>query len=133
MSFFSKFIAKKIDRARAEEPDFEHQQEVERAAEYPDPTPMAPPIGYKKQPSIWAQQKEMIRRIRLEEHDQGMETFEEADDFDVDDDFEPSTPFEKGFDLSEEPPTQNEPPQAAPPQPVAAAPPPAVPEPPKAP
>lgn len=114
MSFYSKFVKAKIKRAYK--------------GETPDPTPMAPPIGYKKQPSIWEQQREMIRQIRLQEHDDGMETFEEADDFDVDDDFEPSTPFEKGFDPVEEPPTPpNVPPQAAPPQTVAPEAPPAVP------
>lgn len=133
MSFFSKFMVFKLERAGEFEPHFERSERVERGAEFPDPTPMSPPIGYKKQPSIWQQQKELIRRIRLEEHDRGMETFEEADDFEVDDDFEPSTPFEKGFDLPEEPPMQKEPPKAAPPQPVAATPPPAVPEPVKAP
>lgn len=130
MSFFSKFVRLKIERAQHHEPDHEFQDKVERAAEYPDPTPMAPPIGYKKVPSIWEQQKALIRAARLEEHEAGMETFEEADDFDVDDDFEPSTPFEAGFDYPTEPPPtpQAAPPEAGPPpQPVPPAAPPAPP------
>jgi len=54
----------------------------------PDPTPMAPPIGYKKQPSMVEIVREMVRseRLRQEAMAAGHETFEEADDFDVDDD-----------------------------------------------
>lgn len=107
----SKFIKAKLDRAFP--------------GEVTDPTPMAPPIGYKKQPSIWEQQRALIRQ-ELSRHaeSQGFESFEESDDFDVDDDFDPTTPYEADFD----PPTEKvveafqtpkAPPEAAPPQPVA--------------
>lgn len=66
----------------------------------PDPTPMAPPIGYKKQPSMVEIQRQLIRDTLSQyarENDQ--ETFEEAEDFDVGDDPElMRSPFENDFD-----------------------------------
>lgn len=65
-----------------------------------DPTPIAPPIGWKPEPSM----VEIIRaqiageRLRQEAEAAGKESFEEADDFDVDDDFDPSSPYEEIFD-----------------------------------
>lgn len=55
--------------------------------EYPDPTPIAPPIGYKKQPSMVQIVREQIRAAHLARDLEaaGAETFEEADDFEVDD------------------------------------------------
>lgn len=90
--------------------------------EITDPTPMAPPVGYKKQPSIWEQQRALIRSElsrRAEEH--GLETFEEADDFEVGDDFDPSTPYEETFEPDVPTPPKVAP-AAPPPQPVHAAP-----------
>ena len=58
----------------------------------PDPVPIAPPIGYKKQPSM----VELIRaavqgeRLQLEAKLAGYETLEESEDFDIDD--EPDMP-----------------------------------------
>lgn len=65
-----------------------------------DPTPMAPPVGYKAAPSLADQIREMVRSERLARDlaEQGIETFEEADDFDVGDDYDPRTPFEETFD-----------------------------------
>lgn len=62
--------------------------------------PIAPPIGYKKQPSLAETIRAMVRQEKLaQELDaQGYETFEEADDFDVDDDFDPGHPYEAEFD-----------------------------------
>lgn len=53
----------------------------------PDPTPIAPPIGYKKQPSMVEIVREMVRSERLaaEARAMGHETFEESEDFDVGD------------------------------------------------
>lgn len=64
--------------------------------EVPDPTPMAPPLGYKRQPSMHELIKDMVRseRLRQEAEAQGHESFEDADDFDVDDDDEIKTPYE---------------------------------------
>lgn len=65
-----------------------------------DPTPIAPPIGYKKSPSIAEQIRTMIRseHLRQEAERAGYETFEEADDFDVGDDFDPKSPYEEVFE-----------------------------------
>lgn len=70
-------------------------------AEVPDSTPMAPPIGYKRVPSLSDQIREMIRseRLRQEAEAAGMETFDEADDFDVGDDYDPRSPYELDADL----------------------------------
>lgn len=66
-----------------------------------DPTPIAPPIGYKKQPSMVEIVREMVRGERLAQaaREGGHETFEESEDFDVDD--EPSqlrSEWENDFD-----------------------------------
>jgi len=67
--------------------------------EKPDPTPVAPPIGYLKQPSMWEQMREMVRReMSAAAVASGAESFEEADDFDVGDDFDPTSPYEEVFD-----------------------------------
>lgn len=52
-----------------------------------DPTPMAPPIGYTKQPSMVEIVRDMVRSAQLAQAAEaaGAETFEEADDFDVGD------------------------------------------------
>jgi len=52
-----------------------------------DPTPLAPPIGYKKAPSMIDIVRDMVRgeRLKQEALAAGFETFDEADDFDVDD------------------------------------------------
>lgn len=65
-----------------------------------DTTPIAPPVGFTPQPSMFDYVRELVRseRLRQEVEAQGFETFEEADDFDVDDDFDPSTPYENDFD-----------------------------------
>lgn len=56
--------------------------------EVPDPTPIAPPIGFKEFPSMIEQVQSMIRNYNLQKElaAQGVETFEEANDFDVDED-----------------------------------------------
>lgn len=110
----SKFIKAKMDRAWP--------------GEAVDPTPVAPPVGYKKQPTIWEQQRMLIRQeLSRQAEAKGFETFEESDDFAVGDDFDPNSPYEADFD----PPSSAvqeafSPPKApaarpAPPQPVPAA------------
>lgn len=70
-------------------------------AEILDPTPIAPPVGYKRQPTMVehiraAVKSEMLRR---EAEALGADTFEESEDFDVgDDDDDPHTPYENDFD-----------------------------------
>lgn len=65
---------------------------------YPDPTPVAPPIGQEHVADI-DMFEIMKRRIRNEAsiaaQMEGLESFEEADDFMVDDDFEPFSPWEE--------------------------------------
>lgn len=68
--------------------------------EYPDPVPMAPPIGYNTPPDLMQMIRSMVRseEIRRAQDAAGVETFEEADDFDIDDDpLDELTPYEKLF------------------------------------
>lgn len=54
----------------------------------PDPVPLAPPIGYKHQPSMVEIVRDMIKsnNLALAAQSAGKETFEEAEDFDIPDD-----------------------------------------------
>nr|QJB20545.1 MAG: hypothetical protein [Microvirus sp.] len=72
----------------------------ERGAEVLDDTPIAPPVGYVKQPSMSDYIRDLIRSEKLaqEAAAAGLETFEESEDFDVDDDYDPTTPYEAEFD-----------------------------------
>lgn len=67
--------------------------------EVPDPTPMAPPVGYVQHVPLAEQIRAMVRSeaLRQAAEAQGAETFEEADDFDVED-FDPSSPYEEVFE-----------------------------------
>lgn len=67
--------------------------------------PMAPPVGYKKEPSVSDRIREMVKSemLRREVEAAGLETLEEADDFEIPDDpVDPSTPFEAHFDPTPE-------------------------------
>jgi hypothetical protein len=69
--------------------------------EYPDPVPMAPPVGYRPPPTIMEMIQTMIRseQLRTQLDAQGFDTFEEAEDFDIEDDpLDPHTPYEAVFD-----------------------------------
>lgn len=68
--------------------------------EYGDDTPMAPPVGYKRQPTMVEIIREAVRNEKLQQdlRAAGHETFEEADDFDIGDDYDPQTPYENDFD-----------------------------------
>lgn len=72
----------------------------ESGGELMDPTPIAPPLGYKKSPTIAEQIRTMIQgeRLRQEAEAAGYESFEEADDFEVGDDFDPRSPYEEVFE-----------------------------------
>lgn len=68
-----------------------------------DPTPLAPPIGYKKQPSMVELVRDMVRseRLRQEAENAELETFEESEDFDVPEDAGmPASPWANDFDPS---------------------------------
>lgn len=53
--------------------------------EHLNPTPMQPPLGYKRPPTIVETIREQLRGLRAIE-DQDPETEEEADDFEIDED-----------------------------------------------
>lgn len=61
-----------------------------------DPTPMQPPLGYKKTLSLNEQIMQQVRlyKQQLLEDDAISETDEEADDFDTGEDFEPLSQYE---------------------------------------
>lgn len=64
-----------------------------------DPIPVAPPIGYKREPSMFDHMRTLIRSEMLKNAlNADVETFEEADDFDVGDDYDPRSPYEVEFD-----------------------------------
>lgn len=72
----------------------------ELGREIPDPRPLAPPLNYKRSPTIAEQMRSMIlsEKLKQEALAAGAETFEEADDFDVGDDFDPTSPYEEVFE-----------------------------------
>lgn len=73
---------------------------TELGYEKPDPTPMEPPIGYNKQPTMMERVREMIRNeVSMRARNMEAESFEEADDFDTgEDDIDPYSPYEEGFE-----------------------------------
>jgi len=85
----------------------QHTSLFKNGREYPDPTPVAPPLGFIKQPTLAETMRQMIVGEALRRHarESGLETFDEADDFNVGDDFDPSSPYEETF----EPPPQPSP------------------------
>lgn len=72
----------------------------EQGREIVDSTPMAPPVGYNKQPHIWDQVRNLVRSEALRQAAEaaGADTFEEADDFDIGEDYDPISPHEEVFD-----------------------------------
>lgn len=78
----------------------QHTELYRDGKEYPDPTPVAPPIGFIKQPTLAETMRAMIQGEALRRHarESGAETFEEADDFNVGDDYDPTSPYEEVFE-----------------------------------
>lgn len=74
------------------------RRQTAAGAEIPDSTPMAPPVGWFKQPSMVDHIREMVRgeHLRMAAEKAGAETFEEADDFDIPDDIYPASAHEVG-------------------------------------
>lgn len=70
----------------------------ENGWEHGSPEPIEIPAGFKRPETLQEQIKRLIRAASDEAASQGLETFEEAEDFNVDDDFDPSTPYEVFFD-----------------------------------
>jgi len=64
--------------------------------ELPDPTPVAPPLGYNPQPTLRDQIRDMVRseKLRQEAELAGAETFDESNDFEVDELDEPTSSYE---------------------------------------
>lgn len=62
--------------------------------------PEAPPLGWRKQPTMIDHIRNMIRseKLREEAAAAGNESFEDADDFDVGDDLDPTSPYEAEFE-----------------------------------
>lgn len=71
------------------------------AGEVNSPVPLAPPIGWYKQPSMFDQVRDMVRseHLRLYAASQGDENFEEANDFEVEDDIFPASQYEDAADF----------------------------------
>lgn len=78
----------------------QHTDFMQAGKEFPDPTPVAPPLGYVKQDSLAKKMREMImsEQLKAAAREAGVETFEEADDFNVGDDYDPTSPWEEEFD-----------------------------------
>lgn len=66
----------------------------ERGEEILDPTPIQPPLGYKRPPTLSEQIRAQVVAAKLDELYSMEETQEEADDFEVGDDFTPLSPHE---------------------------------------
>lgn len=69
--------------------------------ETPDPTPMAPPVGYVRQPTMVDIIRQQIQSHKLAQEAEaaGLETWEEANDFDIPDDpIPPGSPWEEIYD-----------------------------------
>lgn len=77
---------------RAEKPtDTRHNEDGE---ELLNPTPMQPPLGYKRAPTLAEQIRHQVMVAKLEALNDLEETEDEADDFEVGDDFEPMSKYE---------------------------------------
>lgn len=70
--------------------------------EVPDSTPMAPPIGYIPQVSLFDQVRDLVTRHQRELAEAGGETLEEFEDLDVgdDEDYIPESEYENDGDPS---------------------------------
>lgn len=68
----------------------------EDGGEIGDPTPMQPPLGYRKTPSLSEQIAQQVRiaHLKILEDQSVSETDDEADDFEVGDDYEPLSKYE---------------------------------------
>lgn len=67
--------------------------------EYPDPTPMEPPLGYVPHVPLIDQIRAMVQReLGNAANAEGFETPEEADDFEVGEDYDPRSPYEVDWD-----------------------------------
>lgn len=82
-----------------------------------NPLPMAPPVGYRPEPTI----QELVHQMILRHHaglaeDEEVDTIEDAEDFDIPDELEPMSMYEVEM-VEEFPEVPPEKPEAAPPAP----------------
>lgn len=71
------------------------QKHRDDGMEYPDPTPIEVPLGFRRPPSIHEEIRRFVRQeMSRQAQEQGGESFEEADDFEVDEDPDPLTQYE---------------------------------------
>lgn len=73
----------------------------ENGREIPDPIAVEVPAGFKRPETLQEQIRRLVRSEQFNQSvsEQGMETFEEAEDFEIDDDmFDPHSPYEEVFD-----------------------------------
>lgn len=84
------------------------RRQTDDGKEIPSDKPMAPPIGFVRQPSMVEHMRAMVRSelLRQAVEAEGLETFEEADDFDCPDELEPQSGYEN--DAQFEPPAIRE-------------------------
>lgn len=69
--------------------------------EVTDPIPVAPPVGFMQTPDLKDIIRDMLRseQLRRAADTEGVDTFEEGEDFDIDDDpLDPETEYEAEFD-----------------------------------
>lgn len=91
----------------------------ERGRELPDDTPLEVPLNWKRPPSLREMIQQHIRTEMSAQADQdGLETFEESDDFDVDEDPDPLSQYELTPMAEERPKPPAEAPQEKRPEPV---------------
>jgi len=81
---------------------YTRQGRHEIGKEYPNPTPIAPPIGFVPSDPVHEVIARMVMRGVAEqiarERGEDFESPEEADDFEVGDDFDPEAPYEHDFE-----------------------------------
>ena len=73
----------------------------EHGREIPDPVPLAPPVGYRRQPSLVELVRDMVRSegLRQAAMAEDKDDFETFDNFDIPDDpSDPHSPWENDFD-----------------------------------
>lgn len=72
------------------------EKHTEEGFEIVDPTPMQPPLGYKRSLSLSEQIAQQVRiaHLKILEDSAVSETEEEADDFEIGDDYEPLSKYE---------------------------------------
>lgn len=87
-----KLVAEAISKHHKGKPLNEKGQEVN------DPTPMEPPLGYRRTLSLAEQIRQQIMIAKAIQGDDENESFDDADDFEVGDDYDPSSPYEQDFD-----------------------------------